>query len=493
MAGRGLLVASAALILVAASAAAILWWLLRLPSPPVDPVYLWPVTVSTLAGGPARGAADGPPLASRFSDPFGIAIDPEGVTYVSDAGDNNSIRRVDQAGIVSLLAGGGDAGFIDGPPASARFRTPSGLAFDPLGRRLIVADTGNHAVRAVSLNGEVTTLAGNGTPAAEDGIGRGARFDGPLGVAVLADGSIVVADTYNDRIRRIGTDGEVSTIAGGSATGYRDGPSENALFDTPSGVAVSPEGDVLVADTGNNLVRRIDGAGNVTTVEDVAPAGAGGGWGGLYRPVGIACDDAGHLFVTDANRVVLVGRRLGAITLAGAEAGFANGVGPLARFRGPSGVALDPGGTVRVADSENHRVRQLTPAAMAGPARDVDITPVSWLNRQGGAHSRLKWPVDPQEGLHEVTATLGEARGSMEGDGRERLHTGVDVRASVGAVVRAVRDDEARRPLAATSYEGLNESLRLAEAAYVHVRVGRRGKDAVLDPGRFSMARGPSG
>ncbi len=493
-AGRGPIAVAAALLAVAC-AAAVAWWLLRRPPPLLEPAYLWPVTVSTVAGGQTRGAADGPPVAARFSDPFGIAIDPDGVTYVADAGDNNSIRRIGQAGIVSVLAGGGGAGFADGAPAAARFRTPSGLAYDPIRRRLIVADTGNHAIRAVTTRGEVTTLAGNGTPGVEDGEAAAARFDGPLGVAVRQDGTIVVADTYNDRIRLIGSNGEVSTLAGGRATGCLDGPSSEALFDTPSGVAVCPDGNVFVADTGNNRIRRIDAVGNVTTVTGVAPDGAGGGWGGVYHPVAVACDEDGRLYVTEANRVVLFARGLGAVTLAGAEAGFADGAGPLARFRGPSGIALDNAGVVRVADAENQRVRQLTPPDLAPPARDVDITPVSWLARPGGAavEPRLKWPVDPQDGSHEVTATAGEARGSAGGDGRERLHTGVDVRAQIGAIVRAVLDDEARRPLAATSYESLNESIRLGNAAYVHVRVGRRGKESLLDPARFSIARGPTG
>lgn len=479
-------------LLIAALLAAFGWRRFRVSEPPPPIEFLWPVTVSTLAGGPTRGSDGGPPLAARFSDPFGIATDHGGFAYVADAGANHAIRRIGPAGIVSVVAGGGE-GFSDGRAEQARFRTPSGISFNPA-RGLVVADTGNHAVRLVGLDGHVSTLAGTGSAGFADGLGRLAAFDGPLDVAWAPDGSIVVADTYNDRIRRIDPAGRVSTIAGGGATGYRDGPGPGALFDTPSGVAVAPDGTIFVADTGNDLVRTIDPAGNVSTLGPTWSGAAGEGdvWT-LRRPVGIALGHEGHLYVTDANRVVMFTRRGRAILLAGGSAGFVDGTGPRARFRGPAGISVDRSGRVFIADSENHRVRQLTPAGLAVPARDIDLTPFSLLPRSPAETGRLAWPVDPQDGWHEVTATFGEARGSHGGDGRERLHTGIDVRAKVGALVRAVRDDEVRRPLATSEYEGANEALRLGTTSYVHLRVGRRGRDSVLAPERFSVARGPDG
>jgi DNA-binding beta-propeller fold protein YncE len=483
------IVSAAGALLVASVVVGVLLWPRRAIAP--TPLRVaWLSVVTNLAGVGAPGMLEGLGVAAAFADPFGIAVDATGNTWVTDGGDNNVIWRIDPEGNASIVAGGCE-GMSDGQGRAACFDSPSAAAFDPQGN-LVVADTANHAIRRVARDGRVTTIAGSGEPGDVDGAGREARFDGPIGVAVAPDGRVIVADTYNDRIRQIETDGRVVTIAGHHA-GYRDGPAADALFDTPSGVAVDHAGNLYVADTGNDMVRRISRDGQVTTLASA-----------LARPVGIAVDepwqrtkrfpnvndappkgmpDPGFvdLYITDA-----AGRLLFMAASGDNPAVLSTGTVDT-RFRNPSGVALAPDGSLRIADSDNYLVRRVTRPDRPARLGDIDLTPVPALNVSTLRLTSFPWPLDPQDRRHEVAATLGEARGSPGGDGRERLHTGVDVRGPAGAIVRAVRDEKVQRPVAATGFSGLNESLRVGVVSYVHVRVGRTPRGRPLDPSRFAI------
>jgi streptogramin lyase len=479
--------------LVLLLAIAIVAWLFLVPRRVIAPApnrVSWPSVVTNLAGSGAPGMLEGEGIAAAFADPFGIAVDAAGNTWVSDGGDNNAVWRIDASGRAAIVAGGCE-GPGDGQGRGACFNSPSAVAIAENGT-VLVADTGNNAIRTVTAGGVVTTLAGGSEPGFEDGQAHAARFNGPIGIAVAPDHSIIVADTYNDRIRRIEPNGQVTTIAGQRA-GYRDGPVSEALFDTPSGVAVDHDGNIFVADAGNDAVRRIGRDGQVVTLASA-----------LARPVGMALDepwqrakrypavndpvptgmpDPGFVdvYVTDAaGRVLVLGASGGNPTVA--STGTTG-----ARFRNPSGVAVAPDGSVRVADSDNYLVRRLTRPDRPVSLGDVSLEPAPVLN-QATLHVRaLPWPLDPQEAWHEVAATLGEARGSVGGDSRERLHAGVDVQGPVGAIVRAVRDEKVQRPIAAGGFAGLNEALRVGVVSYVHVRVGRTLHGRPLDPARFEL------
>jgi len=199
---RKLIIAIAVLSLLGASIVYLVYRQTPLPTP-----IGWKAHVTTLAGDGSPAFRDSAPAA--FSDPFGIAVTVEGIVYVADAGENNRIRKIAPDGTVTTFAGGSE-GFADGTATAASFNTPSGLALSKDGT-VFVADTGNNRIRKITPEGKVSTIAGDGTAGYADGPAAQAKFNGPIGIAVDPRGNIFVADTYNDRIRLITTDGQVST------------------------------------------------------------------------------------------------------------------------------------------------------------------------------------------------------------------------------------------------------------------------------------------
>ncbi len=509
-----------AVLTVLAGAAAV--WYLLTPSREVGAPST--AAVSVAAGTGVTGWVDGPGYDARFAEPFGVAVSQDGTIAVSDGGDSHRIRRILHDGTVATIAGGG-AGFVDGVGGLAKFDTPSGIAFAPDGA-LYVADTGNNAVRRVAADGSVTTVAGDGVAGFADGPRLQARFNAPVGVAVDASGRIVVADTYNDRIRVIDLDGQVRTLAGGDRPGNADGTGFDARFDTPCGVAVAADGRVLVADTGNGAVRSITPDGVVATVASASSAELATPLLpliGLERPIALTIGLDGDVYVADERGDIVVLPVAGSPhRLAGGGSGFADGVGDAARFRRPSGIAVMsvPADTVgpawaprppdririAVADAGNAVVRELIPAR--GPDHPASSRPLDrWFAAprlplprtanvapafDAGAFGLvpLLWPVAPLSGPHEIAGTFAEARGEA---GQQRFHAGLDVRRVVGTPVHAVRDGIVSSPIATGAYGTLNEWLRIGPVTYVHIRVGRDVREAGVDLTRFAPVHDPDG
>jgi sugar lactone lactonase YvrE len=370
-------------------------------------------------------------------------------------------------GKISSIAGGVE-GFVDGVGDKALFNSPSGLAIAPNGE-LLVADTGNNCIRRVPIEGETSTIAGNGKPGYADGPDRQAQFNGPIGVAVDAHGNIYVADSYNDRIRKIMPDGQVSTVAGQGTPGYADGDRNTALFDTPSGIVVANDNSLIVADTGNDRLRRISAEGNVTTLPVTD----------LSSPIGLAITHDNFIYVTelDRSRVVQI-----------APDGTTRVIADDARFNQPTGTAIDPNGRgparLYVADSGNYLVRKLDPAPTQTAATSID--PLPKLTNETLRQQQLIWPVAPQESPHEVVATMGEVRGSFDStDSRHHLHSGLDVFGAYGDTARAVRSEKVTSPLANWGFESLNEGFRVGVVSYIHIRVGRDKDGKMFDDARF--------
>jgi serine/threonine protein kinase len=271
--------------------------------------------VSTLPGlAQTAGSSDGTE-ATGFRYYHKIAMDRSGNAYVAD-NNNHTIQKITPSGMVTTFAGqAGRIGNTDGPASIARFHYPRGIAVEPDGN-IFVADTGNNTIRRITPDGVVSTLAGQaGVKGSMDGLGPMARFDGPAGIAVGARGFIYVTDSGNNTVRAINPSGMVSTLAGQPGVpGSSDGVSTNAQFNSPRGIAVDGEGNLYVADTRNDTIRKITSAGVVTTIGGLAgKAGSSDGAGAYARfriPIDIALDAQENIYVTDeGNHTVRKGHR----------------------------------------------------------------------------------------------------------------------------------------------------------------------------------------
>ncbi len=356
--------------------------------------------VTTLAGSPRRnGNADGTGSAARFDAPEGVAVDGAGNIYVADF-VNNTVRKLTPAGAVTTLAGLAGYGSVDGTGSAARFNWPWGVAADGAGN-VFVADTENQTIREVTPAGSVTTLAGTpGTRGTTDGTGSAAQFNYPEDVAVDGAGNAYVADRNNNTIRKVTPSGVVTTLAGSAGgRGSDDGTGSVARFNSPTALAVDGLGNVYVADSGNNTIRKVTPSGVVTTLAGLAgSSGSADGTGNAARfnwPIGVAVDSAGVIYAVDnGNNTIrkIVGAGV-VTTLAGlaGKPGIADGTGSAARFNRPSGVAVDGLGNVFVADSGNNTIRKVTPSG-------VVTTLAGSTEEQGtadgiGSAARFRWPV----------------------------------------------------------------------------------------------------
>ena len=351
-----------------------------------------PLTVSTLAGQAlTSGSADGIGGSARFNYPSGVVAADNAVNiFVADT-DNNTIRKIAVAtGTVSTLAGlAGASGNADGTGTAARFDKPSGVALDVAGN-VYVADTLNNTIRVVTPSGVVTTLAGSpGRIGSEDGIGAGAQFNGPQGIATDNSGHLYVADTNNNTIRKVLlSTGTVSTIAGtAGAAGNADGSGTASQFNYPSGVAVDGAGDVYVADTDNDTIRAITPQGLVRTLAGLA--GSSGGADGIGSgatfdsPSALTVDASGTIYVADTGnftirKVIPATRAVNTLAGLAGTSGSADGVGSAALFFQPTGVSADNSGNLYIADTDNQTIRlgllEMAPTIQEQPqSQKVDV------------------------------------------------------------------------------------------------------------------------
>ncbi|HRI80142.1 MAG TPA: NHL repeat-containing protein [Cyclobacteriaceae bacterium] len=313
-------------------------------------------TVSTLAGS-INGYADGVGAAAMFASPQGITVDFNGNIYVADK-FNQKIRKVTSTGTVTTLAGS-SAGYVNGLGSNAKFNYPSGVTVDALGN-IYVADTENHSIRKVTSAGSVTTLAG-GTAGNVDGTGANASFNFPQGLVVDPGGNVYVADTENFRIRKITAAGVVTTFAG-STEGFTDGTGTGAQFTFPTSIAIDASGALYVTDA--YKIRKITSAGVVTTLAGGSTSGFEDGIGTAARfsnPFGVAVDGSGNVFVTDSdNHKIRKITSSGLVTtLAGSIPGYLDGEGKAAQFNIPTGIVLNPAQVIYVAEQTNNKIRKI--------------------------------------------------------------------------------------------------------------------------------------
>jgi sugar lactone lactonase YvrE len=268
--------------------------------------------ITTVAGNgnPSFLGDGGPATSASLQNPQGVAQDAAGNIFIADS-NNSLIRKIDTHGVITTVAGGGTSGLGDGGPAtSAALAFPAGVVVDAAGTGILfIADTQNQRIRKVDLSGTITTVAGNGTNAfsGDNGPATSASLNFPNGVAVDAAGNIFVADSTNNRIRKVDTGGIITTVAGNGTFGFSGdgGPASNAGLEGPEGVAVDGAGNLFIADTSSQRIRKVDHATqNITTVAGNGTNAFSGDGGpatsaSLFNPFAVAVDRAGNLLIGD--------------------------------------------------------------------------------------------------------------------------------------------------------------------------------------------------
>lgn len=323
--------------------------------------------VTTLAGSGTMKFADGKSTDASFSNLMGLAIDSADNIYVADS-RNNRIRKVSPDGNVTTIAGSGKDGSDDGKGTLASFFFPVAVAAGTNGN-VYVADTHNSLIRKIASDGTVTTLVGRKQPAKKDLSDSLQKLDNPYGIAVGKDGTVYFTDWAKDLVCKISPDGKLSEVAGDGAPGAVDGKGHAASFYLPEGIAVDDHNNLYVADCYNNTIRKIDANGVVTTLAGKAfkrNQGSKNGKGAaasFNHPCGIAVDQKGNVYVADVgnNKIRKITPDGVVSTFAGTgQRGLANGEAKAASFNRPFGVAVDRVGNVYVADYQNNLVRKIS-------------------------------------------------------------------------------------------------------------------------------------
>jgi trimeric autotransporter adhesin len=332
--------------------------------------------IQTVAGNgiSAFSGDNGAAATASLSEPFGLAVDAVGNLYIADT-SNHRIRKIDTSGIITTVAGNGTESFSGdgGAATSATLNTPIGVAVDTAGN-LYIADAFNNRIRKVNAAGVITTVAGNGDArfSGDHAAATSASLSAPFGVAVDKAGNVYIADTSSHRIRKVDTSGMINTVAGNGTEGFSGdgGPAARASLNFPTGVTVDRAGNLFITDQSNNRIRKVSTVGVITTVAGNGDAGFSGDHAAatsarLNLPIGTAVDAADNLYIADMSnhRIRKVSADGIVTTVAGNGIGGFSGDGSAATratLNSPGGVAVDMAGNIFVADSLNNRIRKLS-------------------------------------------------------------------------------------------------------------------------------------
>jgi len=331
--------------------------------------------IEPFAGVASQGYSgdSGPALQARLNYPTALAFDSARNLFIADW-NNHAIRRVDPNGKIVTVAGKGTLGYSGdgGPATAAELNNPNSVAIDAYGN-LFISDWGNNVVRKVDTNGIITTFAGTGLTgySGDGGSATAAWFYYPLGLAVDSSGNVYISDSNNSVVRKVNTNGIISTYAGNHAPGYSGdgGPATSAQLSTPGGLIFDPVGNLLICDSNNGVIRKVDSQGKITTVVGNGISGFAGDGGAagsaeLNAPGEMVLDALGNLFIADTgNQRIRRVSPLGIVTTVAGNGtqGFSgdNDWATSAQLNTPTGVATDASGNLYIADQQNSAVRKV--------------------------------------------------------------------------------------------------------------------------------------
>jgi len=383
-------------------------------------------TITTVAGNgmPGFSGDGGPATSAQLNSPYGVAVDSAGSVYAVEL-YSYRVSKV-SGGVITTAAGNGTpgSGGDNGPATSAQLYLANGVAADS-GGNVYIADTGNNRIRKVA-NGVITTVAGNGTAGygGDNGSAASAQLNGPNSVAVDPAGNLYIADTGNNCIRKV-SNGVITTVAGNGTAGFSgdNGPATAAQLNAPLGVALDSSGNLYIADGRNYRIRKVSN-GVIATVAGNGTGGFSGDNGPatsaqLNVPAAIALDSAGALYVADNFRLRKVSNGVISTVAGNGTSGFSGDNGPAtsAQFSIIPGVAVDSSGNVYVADTQNNRIRILTPGTLPVISKGgvvpvyssvPTIQPGAWVSIYGSdlANSTALWKNDFPMSLGGTSVTV---------------------------------------------------------------------------------------
>ena len=398
-------------------------------------------SIGTFAGNGTAGLSgdSGQATEAELNFPMGVSVDSSGNVYIGDV-LNYNIRKVTTDGKIASVAGSNSSGYSgDGSAATdATLVFPCAAVAGSSGS-FYIADTGNSVVRKVGSDGKISTFAGTTTAGfyGNGGAATSAQLLGPAALVVDAAGNLYIADTGNNQIRKVGSDGKINAFAGSGNLGYAGdgGPAVNAYLNRPEALAIDAAGNIYIADTGNHRIRKVATDGTITTVagNGVARFSGDGGLGvsaSLYYPQGVAVDAAGYVYISDTyNTRIRVVSPNGLITTIAGNGKFNSygdgGPATSAALSFPRGIAVGPGGKIYIADNQNSRIRVLAPLQSSGtsaPAAIVAgvtsasafgpstaVAPGSWIEIYGSnlAGASRQWAVSDFNGIKAPTSLDG--------------------------------------------------------------------------------------